>query len=185
MEFHKAQIGQLMHAQDLRHIPAAPGIYLVGVPFDGFEPNISDATTGPRFVKGRSMLYPASKLKEKFNLSDKRCLYIGESDNLQHRITLFLQYGRGEDVPHRGGRAIWQIANSDELILAWCPCPNHENVKSALLASYRQSFGVLPMANQKSGKFIAYNGAPQYERNILQEPNNNDTQTTTHRRWRW
>ena len=180
MEFTKAQIGQLMHARDLRHIPASPGVYLVGVPFDGFEPEISDGTTGPAVVKGRSMLYPAHKLRKKFESSDRRCLYIGESDNLQHRIALFLQYGRGEDVPHRGGRAIWQITNSRELILAWCVCANHEDVKAMLLSSYRQNFGTLPMANQKGAK-PSHTGMSRYETGTVQDFNI-DMQKE---RWRW
>lgn len=180
MKFFTAQIGQLMYEQDLRQIPASPGIYLVGVPFDGFEPDISDRTTGPMFVKGRSMLYPAHKLRVKFESSDRRCLYIGESDNLQHRVALFLQYGRGEDVPHRGGRAIWQITNSHELILAWRLCADHKNVKSKLLSSYWQNFGALPMANQKGGT-QSYVDRPHRETGTSLD-RNNDEQA---RRWRW
>lgn len=55
-------------------------------------------------------------------------VYIGKADYrsrrkpieaLRRRLWEFARFGAGEPVGHRGGRLIWQLADSPELLVAW------------------------------------------------------------------
>ncbi len=55
-------------------------------------------------------------------------LYIGKADYrarrkpieaLRERLWEFARFGAGERIGHRGGRLIWQLADSAELLIAW------------------------------------------------------------------
>lgn len=54
--------------------------------------------------------------------------YIGKADfrqrrksieALRERLSEYARFGAGEDIGHRGGRLIWQLADSAELLTAW------------------------------------------------------------------
>jgi hypothetical protein len=38
---------------------------------------------------------------------------------LRRRLEEYSRFGAGEDIAHRGGRLIWQLADSVELLVAW------------------------------------------------------------------
>lgn len=52
---------------------------------------------------------------------------------------------------HRGGRAIWQIENSNDLLVGYLICNNPEEKEKELLIGYLNQFGVLPVGNCKIG----------------------------------
>ena len=147
MDFIYTTIGELMCLDNLLRIPQVSGVYVVDTPRNDFMPEISSETTGPEFFKGRSLLYSAEELQKKFMQSDRKRIYIGKATNLRQRISHMIRYGMGENIPHRGGRAVWQIMNSRELLFGWCPCENPRGVEHEMLVAYRLAYNVYPMAN--------------------------------------
>lgn len=62
----------------------------------------------------------------------------------------FARYGAGERVGHQGGRYIWQLAESGDLIVAWMETPEEvpRDVEMRLLAEFAASHdGRKPFAN--------------------------------------
>lgn len=83
-------------------------------------------------------------------------LYIGMADwrkrgkhPLRKRLQEFARIGAGEAVGHWGGRLIWQLADSDQLLVAWKGTPHRipKAVEDALIADFRDAFGKPPFAN--------------------------------------
>jgi hypothetical protein len=77
--------------------------------------------------------------------------YIGKGDNIRDRLYDYAAFGAGRRRPHWGGRYIWQLADRDELVVAWKPC-QPEQTAAAFEAELVKSFkavngGRLPFAN--------------------------------------
>lgn len=103
-------------------IPEKPGVYVVLGNYSEM-PEFLIKGSGPEFnVKNgvsTAMNYPVEKLEGKW-VDDTWIMYIGKTDDaLRDRISTYIKFGKGKDVPHRGGRAIWQLPDSDELLIGW------------------------------------------------------------------
>lgn len=126
------------------------GIYIVKVT-EGHVPNFLYNTTAIRDYLGRDMLYRVTVLSDKYSKGDKAVLYIGKAGGVNHsldkRIRQLVKYGAGEVKNHRGGRAIWQIQNSRDLLLGYLECEQPEIYEKKLLIEYKEKYGVLPVAN--------------------------------------
>jgi hypothetical protein len=61
---------------------------------------------------------PVEALQSKW-VPDAHTSYIGKADNARRRLEQFARFGAGEPVAHWGGRYIWQLADSAELLVAW------------------------------------------------------------------
>lgn len=46
-------------------------------------------------------------------------VYIGKADVADRRLRQFARFGAGEKIGHWGGRYIWQLLDSDQLLVAW------------------------------------------------------------------
>ena len=59
--------------------------------------------------------------------------------------------GSRAPVGHRGGKQIWQLADSSHLLVAWKPTADGAAVPTELelLAAFRQAYGRLPFANMR------------------------------------
>lgn len=135
---------------NLNTIPAVPGVYVVlraseaapeflekgtGGFFQGKDPNVSVATLAAKWVIGESIMY------------------IGKGKNLHKRINELLKFGEGNDIGHRGGRYLWQLADAEELIVAWMPIGNEDAVESYMIDEFiKQCSGQKPFANINRGK---------------------------------
>lgn len=138
-------------------VPKKPGIYVVIGNYSDM-PDFLKKGTGPEFhfKSGKApqpMNYPLNNLERKW-VYDTGILYIGKTDRtLQKRITEYMRFGQGEDIAHRGGRSIWQLPNSDNLIIGWKVIDEPsipEKVEKALLKEFKEKHNnQLPFANLK------------------------------------
>jgi hypothetical protein len=46
-------------------------------------------------------------------------LYVGRARSLRRRITALARFGSGQPVGHWGGRYLWQLADHEDLAIAW------------------------------------------------------------------
>jgi excinuclease UvrABC nuclease subunit len=74
-------------------------------------------------------------------------LYIGKADALRRRVRQYMAFGAGRPVGHWGGRLIWQLADSDALLVAWRETAEPLRVEAELLNAFADVFGSLPFAN--------------------------------------
>lgn len=138
--------------EDQSAIPEGPGVYAVlwtaseipdfieagtGGWFKGRDPNVARQTLGANWVPTSAVVYLG---KAAGGLSGRR--------GLRKRLSEFLLFGQGRPIAHRGGRYIWQIRQSAELVFCWVEVPDGcEAVESRLLAEFVAQHGRLPFAN--------------------------------------
>jgi hypothetical protein len=114
-----------LRSSELAEVPCKPGVYVV------FRPS----TAGPVFIhpspagwfKGQDSSVSIERLEDEW-VPDAHVVYTGKADfrrrrkqieALRERLGEFARFGAGEAIGHRGGRLIWQLADSGELLVAW------------------------------------------------------------------
>ena len=95
-------------------------------------------------------------LSERFNLSDRKILYIGKGERKNNkgyqRFIDYLEYGTGLPKAHDGGRSIWQIKNNHKLNIFFISCKNASFYEYQLIEQYKkENNGNTPLANRNSG----------------------------------
>ena len=99
-----------------------PGVYAVLYEADR-DPAFLDTNPAGHF-KGRDPTILRGKLLSKW-VRGTSIIYLGKTgtsegrETLQKRIKTYLSFGAGRAAAHWGGRAIWQLADADELVFAW------------------------------------------------------------------
>ena len=138
------------HSNGYNEIPTKKGIYIVKIPGD-FTVKFLDKTTAITDFESKKLLYDIEILKNKYSgLQDKNILYIGKAackKGLRQRISQFINYGYNEGKIHRGGRAIWQIENCEQLVVDFYCCEKCEQEEKSLLNKYKIHNGNSPLAN--------------------------------------
>ena len=85
-----------------------------------------------------------------------RIVYIGKANlgrtsrrGLRKRLDEFRRYGAGSPIGHSGGRRIWQLADHDELLVAWRVTDDCDArpLERELIAEFRAQYGARPYAN--------------------------------------
>ena len=82
-------------------------------------------------------------------------IYIGQAGGGKSKATIFsrlkqyIRFGKGKPVGHWGGRLIWQLADSDDLMFAWKPLETEDPhlVETELISEFRSKYGKRPFAN--------------------------------------
>ena len=128
------------------------GVYAVVYPFDSKRKFLNEGTGG--WFQNKDPNVECAVLEKRW-VHESRLLYFGmtgapgEGGNLHDRIALFSRFGRGSKVGHRGGRYIWQIDGSADLIIRWRPIPDEvpRSVEQRLLQRFLGQYGKLPFAN--------------------------------------
>jgi hypothetical protein len=135
-----------------REVPDEQGVYLVLRP-ERTHPTFLQQSTGGHF-KGKDPAVPPAKLAGKW-ANGPIVVYIGKAGRSEGRATLrsrllaYMRFGQGEPVGHWGGRYIWQLAGSGDLIVCWKPTPEEEpaEVETRLIRDFKAKYGRLPFAN--------------------------------------
>lgn len=127
-------------------IPPTGGVYIV-LQAAGAEPDFLESNPGGRF-KDRDPTVDASALHANW-VDGAEVVYIGKADNLRRRLRQFAQFGAGKPIGHWGGRLIWQLTRSAELLIAWRETPGEvpKEVETTMLADFRAAYGQSPFAN--------------------------------------
>jgi len=144
------KISDLM--RDTSIIPREPGVYMVLYP-ETNEPTFLDQGTGG-FFKGTDPNKPVSYLEQQW-VNDTIVVYIGKAGGngnkatLSKRLRMYLRFGKGKPVGHYGGRLIWQIENSGELLFCWKTMMSGEpkNVEAELISEFVEYYKKRPFAN--------------------------------------
>ena len=89
-------------------------------------PEFLHPSTGGHF-KGQDPSVPQARLQAEW-VDGAQALNIGKADvrkaggindGLRGRLREYGRFGAREPVAHRGGRLIWQLADADQLLVAW------------------------------------------------------------------
>jgi hypothetical protein len=139
--------------EDQSIIPASKGVYMIlhltykapkflpigsGGIFKGEDPNVSVHILSENWVDGAKVLYIGQAGGGNNN-----------SSTLKSRINKLLNFGQGKNVSHAGGRYIWQIKDSRNLVVCWKTLPYDEprEVKKNLLINFKATYNKRPFAN--------------------------------------
>jgi len=127
------------------------GIYCV-LNLDG-NPEFLNVGSGGYF-KGKDPNVPINKLKENW-VDNTIVVYIGKAGKegsevtLQSRMRQYFGFGKGGNVAHWGGRLIWQLKNSKDLVVCWKELKNDDprTVEAELIQQFVSKFSKRPFAN--------------------------------------
>lgn len=134
-------------------VPDAAGVYVV-LRDTGGPPEFLASSPAGRF-KGKDPSVAVERLRGNW-VDSARVVYIGKASvatrkrGLRRRLEEYRRHGAGKKAGHRGGRFVWQLADSAELLVAWRPSAAGVDAgaeESALLYAYVQQYQVLPFAN--------------------------------------
>lgn len=132
-------------ARASRAIPASGGVYVVS--YSGRTPVTFLPSNPARWRDGIDPTVSLSALEA--NWIDAEVIYIGKGNQLRRRINQFARYGEGKATNHAGGRLIWQLAEPDQLRIAWKETPDRVpvEVEGEMIAMFRREYGKPPFAN--------------------------------------
>jgi len=140
---------QYYHLNGYKEVKNEKGVYVVCMPLN-FKVNITSNTSATKEHKRRSMLYEKSLLLKKW-VPQSVILYFGkaggQSNRLRQRISQYVRYGYDEGNNHRGGRAIWQLDNSKNLLIGYVADINAGEKESWLIREFEKCYGKKPFAN--------------------------------------
>lgn len=152
-------------ALELRDLPPRHGVYVV-VREPGPRPEfLIDSVGGPH--KRKALTVDVDVLEKAWR-DDAEVVYVGKAGSrlgLQERLWAYAKQGRGRSAGHAGGRFVWQLPASYELLVGWREINGVDvgDVEEALLALHIEEFRRRPFANMKDG----YAMAPHQARLLL------------------
>jgi hypothetical protein len=133
------------------NVPGAFGVYLVLRP-NKTRPRFLDESKGGHF-KGKNPTVAIRSLEDKW-VDDAPVVNIGKAGprkkrTLKCRLMAYMQFGEGKAVAHWGGRYVWQMRQSGDLLICWKETPNDvpRNVEKGLIREFRDRYHKLPFAN--------------------------------------
>jgi len=135
-------------------IPKQMGVYVV-VRENTEMPMFLERSIGGYF-KDVDPTLPIEELRRKW-ISGAYVIYIGKAGGLDSTATLrsrlkqYMEFGCGKPIGHRGGRMIWQLADSNELLVAWKPVAGVEPVvvERQMIDEFINAYGMFPYANRR------------------------------------
>lgn len=144
------KISDLM--RDSSKIPDKPGVYMVLYTGSG-TPTFIDPGTGG-LHKDLNPNVSSSVLVKNW-VKETVVIYIGKAGGTDYHTTLskrlkdYLRFGKGAKVGHYGGRLIWQIKASGDLVICWKTMISGEprNIEAELINEFILQYKKRPFAN--------------------------------------
>lgn len=129
-------------------MPQTGGVYVV-LRTSESAPEFLERGTGG-FFKGKDPNVTIPELNQNY-VSDSKTVYIGKANCLRKRVKQLLSFGEGSAVGHWGGRYLWQLADSEDLLVAWKETGLQipEAVESEMIRQFVATHGKRPFANLK------------------------------------
>ena len=134
-------------------IPSEPGVYLILRDSDS-PPKFLSVGTGGNF-KNRDPNVSVTRLKNEW-VPDSIIVYVGKAggvgvkSNLKIRIKQLIKFGEGKKAPHWGGRFVWQLCDSEQLLLCWKVARESQpkEIEKMIIGKFKRSYGgKRPFAN--------------------------------------
>jgi restriction endonuclease S subunit len=120
-------------------VPEKSGIYLI-IRSSVSEPHFLRKSTGGWF-KGLDPSYPIKVVHENW-VDGAHVMYVGMTaadGGLRSRLCQFFDFGSGKRVGHRGGRLLWHLEDSGELLVRWrtCAANKADSAETAAITSFK------------------------------------------------
>lgn len=149
-----ARVEDLQRPGGCNVIPKQMGVYVV-VRENSTVPTFLVRSIGGHF-KSEDPILPVEELTRNW-VGEAYVVYIGKAGGmasaatLRSRLKQYMDFGCGRPVGHRGGRMIWQLADSDDLRVAWKPIVNREPVvvEQEMIDEFVRAYGMFPFANRR------------------------------------
>jgi hypothetical protein len=124
----------------LRETSSAPRFMIEGTGgfFKGKNPNVSIEELKTNWVDGTTIVYIG------------KAGGVGSSATLRTRLGQYLRFGQGANIGHWGGRYIWQLADSRDLVVCWKTLTDDDprEVERQMIAEFKAVHaGKRPFAN--------------------------------------
>lgn len=131
-------------------VPASAGVYAVLRCTDDPPTFLSGSPAGA--VRGDPSVPPEAL--EDVWVEGVEVVYFGKASRLRDRLDQYRRHGLGGRARHWGGRYIWQLADADQLLVAWRTTPGEDPAaaESALIREFVAATGQRPFANRNLGK---------------------------------
>ena len=114
------------------------------------EPEFLEQGTGGFFKKKepRNPNVSIAELRDNW-VPNEAIMYIGKATSLKSRLGSYLRFGEGKFATHWGGRYIWQLKDSRELLVCWKETDeNPRVVEEEMIAQFKKEHGgKRPFAN--------------------------------------
>ena len=111
--------------------------------FKGRDPTVAEDTLRRAWVEGEDIIYIGKAAGK-------------EPRGLRKRLDEYRRFGAGQRAGHQGGRYVWYLEDSDDLLVAWRTTQDDDpgEVETMMLAEFRQRTGLLPFANLQRGRVL-------------------------------
>ena len=130
-------------------IPSGCGVYVFFRIKDA-EPEFLEIGTGGFYKRSapKDPNVPITELKANW-VEDTNIVYIGKATSLKTRLRAYLRFGEGKYSAHWGGRYIWQLKDSRDLVVCWkTTMENPRTVEERMIAEFKAAHnGQRPFAN--------------------------------------
>ena len=136
-------------------IPRQMGVYVL-LREKAEPPDFLPASTGGHSERRGDPSVPEHVLRAKW-VNGAVVVYIGKagatspSRTLQKRLREYVDFGRGKPARHWGGRLIWQLADCNELLVAWKIVDKEpRRTEREMIGDFVLLHGTNPFANLRS-----------------------------------
>lgn len=132
---------------DSSMLPDSKGVYLV-LNDDNKPADFLAIGSGGHF-KGKNPNVSLTELKSNW-VDNTKVVYIGKATSLKSRLRQYFGFGQGKNIGHYGGRLIWQLRYSNDLVVCWkALTTDPREFEIDLIKQFVSIYGRRPFANLK------------------------------------